>query len=131
MCFIHIDNFAVKVVVFFFWTGKGSSSGLGDVQRLTKEHSFLTDVADVRAMEQGLLQLLADFHSGKLRAFSRDFLHLCEKLCFVLFVFYTILQNCISFCCFLHHFVKLHFILLFSMLSSEATFRENICSYFS
>lgn len=42
----------------------------GAVKRLTKEHSFLTDVADVRAMEQGLLQLLGDFHSGKLRAFN-------------------------------------------------------------
>ncbi|KAL8584349.1 hypothetical protein ACOMHN_031969 [Nucella lapillus] len=47
-----------------------SSSGGGGVKRLTKEHSFLTDVADVRAMEQGLLQLLGDFHSGKLRAFN-------------------------------------------------------------
>ncbi|XP_076445012.1 coiled-coil domain-containing protein 28B-like [Babylonia areolata] len=48
----------------------GSGSGGGGVKRLTKEHSFLTDVADVRAMEQGLLQLLGDFHSGKLRAFN-------------------------------------------------------------
>ena len=52
-------------------TGK-SGSGSGGVKRLTKEHSFLTDVADVRAMEQGLLQLLGDFHSGKLRAFSKE-----------------------------------------------------------
>lgn len=42
----------------------------GPVKRLTKEHSFLTDVADVRAMEQGLLQLLGEFHCGKLRAFN-------------------------------------------------------------
>jgi len=40
------------------------------VRRPCKEHSFLTDVADVRAMEQGLLQLLEDFHSGKLQAFG-------------------------------------------------------------
>ncbi|PVD28642.1 hypothetical protein C0Q70_11236 [Pomacea canaliculata] len=50
--------------------GGGSNAGVSGVKRLTKEHSFLRDVADVRAMEQGLLQLLADFHSGKLRAFS-------------------------------------------------------------
>lgn len=40
------------------------------VNRPCKEHSFLTDVADVRVMEQGLLQLLDDFHSGKLQAFG-------------------------------------------------------------
>ncbi|ESO89363.1 hypothetical protein LOTGIDRAFT_229217 [Lottia gigantea] len=39
-------------------------------ERPCKEHSFLTDVADVREMEQGLLQLLEKFHSGKLRAFG-------------------------------------------------------------
>ena len=57
-------------------TGK-SGSGSGGVKRLTKEHSFLTDVADVRAMEQGLLQLLGDFHSGKLRAFSKESVTQC------------------------------------------------------
>lgn len=36
------------------------------------EHSFLTDVADVRDMEKGLLSLLDDFHSGKLQAFGND-----------------------------------------------------------
>jgi len=36
------------------------------------EHSFLTDVADVREMEKGLLSLLDDFHSGKLLAFGSD-----------------------------------------------------------
>ena len=41
-----------------------------DVTRPCAEHSFLTDVADVREMEQGLLQLLQDFHSGKLQAFG-------------------------------------------------------------
>ncbi|KAL3884059.1 hypothetical protein ACJMK2_030282 [Sinanodonta woodiana] len=39
-------------------------------QRPAKEHTFLTDVADVRVMEQGLLHLLEDFHSGKLEAFG-------------------------------------------------------------
>lgn len=34
------------------------------------EHSFVTDVADVRQMEHGLLKLLDDFHSGHLQAFS-------------------------------------------------------------
>lgn len=53
---------------------KSSKSGKKDrrqtCSRPCKEHSFLTDVADVRAMEQGLLQLLKDFHSGKLQAFG-------------------------------------------------------------
>lgn len=49
---------------------KSGGNGAGSIKRLVKEHSFLTDVADVRAMEQGLLQLLGDFHSGKLRAFN-------------------------------------------------------------
>lgn len=41
-----------------------------NTNRPCNEHSFLTDVADVRTMEQGLLQLLDDFHSGKLQAFG-------------------------------------------------------------
>ncbi|XP_005088900.1 coiled-coil domain-containing protein 28A isoform X2 [Aplysia californica] len=40
------------------------------VNRPAKEHAFLTDVADVRTMEHGLLSLLNDFHSGKLQAFG-------------------------------------------------------------
>ncbi|XP_074658235.1 coiled-coil domain-containing protein 28B-like [Tubulanus polymorphus] len=44
----------------------------GGSNRPCKEHTFLTDVADVREMEQGLLQLLDDFHSGKLQAFGQD-----------------------------------------------------------
>ncbi|GFS21496.1 coiled-coil domain-containing protein 28B [Elysia marginata] len=40
------------------------------VTRPAKEHTFLTDVADVRTMEHGLLQLLNDFHCGKLQAFG-------------------------------------------------------------
>ncbi|CAG5866247.1 unnamed protein product [Menidia menidia] len=35
------------------------------------QHSFLTDVSDVREMEGGLLNLLNDFHSGKLQAFGK------------------------------------------------------------
>ena len=44
------------------------------VRRPCKEHTFLTDVADVRVMEQGLIQLLEDFHSGKLQAFGKGLL---------------------------------------------------------
>lgn len=36
----------------------------------TRHHSFISQVPDVRQMETALLGLLADFHSGKLRAFS-------------------------------------------------------------
>ncbi|XP_014669743.1 PREDICTED: coiled-coil domain-containing protein 28B-like [Priapulus caudatus] len=41
-------------------------------ERTCKEHSFLTDVSDVRKMEQGLLSLLNDFHSGRMQAFGED-----------------------------------------------------------
>lgn len=37
-----------------------------------KHHCFLSEVPDVRRMEQALLQLLEDFHSGNLRAFGKD-----------------------------------------------------------
>ncbi|KAH0631097.1 hypothetical protein JD844_005199 [Phrynosoma platyrhinos] len=37
------------------------------------QHSFLTDVSDVYEMEGGLLNLLNDFHSGKLQAFGKRF----------------------------------------------------------
>ncbi|KAG0415968.1 hypothetical protein HPB47_006844 [Ixodes persulcatus] len=57
--------------------GKGGQGGLlhppSDGERggaPCEQHSFLTDVTDVRQMEQGLLQLLHDFHSGKLQAFG-------------------------------------------------------------
>ncbi|XP_057713356.1 coiled-coil domain-containing protein 28A [Corythoichthys intestinalis] len=36
------------------------------------QHSFLTDVSDVKEMENGLLSLLNDFHSGKLQAFGNE-----------------------------------------------------------
>lgn len=35
-----------------------------------RHHCFISEVPDVRHMERALLGLLADFHSGKLRAFS-------------------------------------------------------------
>ncbi|XP_074602254.1 coiled-coil domain-containing protein 28B isoform X1 [Brevipalpus obovatus] len=48
-------------------TGKPSS------QPSNPTHSSLiADVADVRSMEQGLLRLLDDFHSGRLQAFGKD-----------------------------------------------------------
>ncbi|KAF6107879.1 coiled-coil domain containing 28B [Phyllostomus discolor] len=34
------------------------------------QHSFLTEVTDVYEMEGGLLNLLNDFHSGRLQAFA-------------------------------------------------------------
>lgn len=34
------------------------------------QHSFLTEVTDVYEMEGGLLNLLNDFHSGRLQAFG-------------------------------------------------------------
>lgn len=37
-----------------------------------RRSSFLTDVAGVRKMEQSLVQLLQDFHSGRLEAFAQD-----------------------------------------------------------
>lgn len=39
--------------------------------RSSQHHCFLSDVMDVRQMEQALLHLLDDFHSGKLRAFGK------------------------------------------------------------
>uniref|UniRef100_A0A3B5M3K1 Uncharacterized protein n=1 Tax=Xiphophorus couchianus TaxID=32473 RepID=A0A3B5M3K1_9TELE len=46
------------------------SIGAKVVQSPPLQHSFLTDVSDVREMEGGLLNLLNDFHSGKLQAFG-------------------------------------------------------------
>lgn len=45
------------------------------VQSSPLQHSFLTDVSDVREMEGGLLNLLNDFHSGKLQAFGKTTSH--------------------------------------------------------
>ncbi|XP_060849881.1 uncharacterized protein LOC132928943 isoform X1 [Rhopalosiphum padi] len=42
------------------------------MDRSCLHHCFLSDVTDVRQMEQALQQLLEDFHSGKLRAFGKD-----------------------------------------------------------
>ncbi|KAL0969407.1 hypothetical protein UPYG_G00227030 [Umbra pygmaea] len=48
----------------------GSKSGQGQATPI--QHSFLTDVSDVQEMEKGLLNLLNDFHNGKLRAFGNE-----------------------------------------------------------
>lgn len=53
----------------FMITDKNDTDS-GSTGRSCKEHTFLTDVADVRTMEHGLLQLLEDFHCGKLQAFG-------------------------------------------------------------
>ena len=58
-----------KYLIPFDHDGAAAKRG-NDVTRPCAEHSFLTDIADVREMEQGLLQLLQDFHSGKLQAFG-------------------------------------------------------------
>ncbi|KAL1420092.1 hypothetical protein MTO96_024620 [Rhipicephalus appendiculatus] len=52
--------------------GKAAESEGRSGNAACEQHSFLTDVTDVRQMEQGLLQLLHDFHSGKLQAFGKD-----------------------------------------------------------
>ncbi|XP_044280959.1 coiled-coil domain-containing protein 28B isoform X2 [Varanus komodoensis] len=49
-----------------------SGSAGGTVVATPLQHSFLTDVSDVYEMEGGLLNLLNDFHSGKLQAFGKD-----------------------------------------------------------
>lgn len=54
---------------YFMITDKNDTDS-GSTGRSCKEHTFLTDVADVRTMEHGLLQLLEDFHCGKLQAFG-------------------------------------------------------------
>lgn len=40
------------------------------VTNLDSSHSFLTDATDMRSMETALMQLVNDFHSGKLQAFG-------------------------------------------------------------
>ncbi|XP_040016189.2 coiled-coil domain-containing protein 28A [Gasterosteus aculeatus] len=53
--------------------GVGGRSALNQGQAAPIiQHSFLTDVSDVQEMENGLLSLLNDFHSGKLQAFDNE-----------------------------------------------------------
>jgi len=46
-------------------------------QRPCQTHSFHTDAAEVQRMEKGLLKLLDDFNSGRLRAFGEVVLFSC------------------------------------------------------
>ena len=41
-----------------------------DTDRPCKEHSFITNVDDVQNMQDGLLQLMREFETGKLSAFG-------------------------------------------------------------
>lgn len=41
------------------------------MDRPVQHHTFMADVADVRQIEQGLLQLMEDFQAGSLRAFGK------------------------------------------------------------
>ncbi|KAF7663189.1 hypothetical protein LDENG_00214710 [Lucifuga dentata] len=52
--------------------GLGGKANQNQGQSAPIQHSFLTDVSDVQEMENGLLSLLNDFHSGKLQAFGNE-----------------------------------------------------------
>lgn len=52
--------------------GSAGKSNQNQAQAPVVQHSFLTDVSDVQEMENGLLSLLNDFHSGKLQAFGNE-----------------------------------------------------------
>ncbi len=45
------------------------------VTNLDSSHSFLADATDMRSMETALMQLVNDFHSGKLQAFGEFYNH--------------------------------------------------------
>ena len=51
------------------------SNSMASFQRPCQTHSFHTDAAEVQHMEEGLLKLLGDFNSGKLRAFGNNQRH--------------------------------------------------------
>lgn len=42
----------------------------GPIEPGCKEHSFITNASDIRQMQNGLLNLLEEFNSGKLQAFD-------------------------------------------------------------
>lgn len=48
------------------------AGGAGGSAGTPLQHSFLTEVTDVYEMEGGLLNLLNDFHSGRLQAFGES-----------------------------------------------------------
>lgn len=52
--------------------GSAGKSNQNQAQAPVVQHSFLTDVSDVQEMENGLLSLLNNFHSGKLQAFGNE-----------------------------------------------------------
>ncbi|KAG8186015.1 hypothetical protein JTE90_004437 [Oedothorax gibbosus] len=51
---------------------KQKQAETASTSRSCEQHTFLTDITEVRQMEQGLLKLLDDFHLGKLQAFGKD-----------------------------------------------------------
>lgn len=57
-------------------SGPRSKSGVDarKMDRPVQHHTFMADVADVRQIEQGLLQLMEDFQAGSLRAFGKPVL---------------------------------------------------------
>ncbi|GIY70177.1 coiled-coil domain-containing protein 28B [Caerostris darwini] len=55
-----------------YGTNKQRTSENQTTSRPCEQHTFLTDITEVRQMEQGLLKLLDDFHLGKLQAFGKD-----------------------------------------------------------
>lgn len=92
--------------------GLRSRAGLDarQMDRPVQHHTFLADVADVRQIEQGLLQLMEDFQAGSLRAFGKLIL-LCSSS-----VFASVIR-------FLHYLITL---LLFP-LSVMRDKRRSIC----
>lgn len=54
-------------------SGPRSRTGIDarQMDRPVQHHTFMADVADVRQIEQGLLQLMEDFQAGSLRAFGK------------------------------------------------------------
>jgi len=75
----------------------GAKSGEeGAEARHTTEHSFLTDVADVRQMEHSLLQLLDDFHLGKLQAFGNTVQYATLQCTLLVVKLLVLLQCCYS-----------------------------------
>ena len=54
-----------------FITSTPGRSSHDSVQRPCQTHSFHTDASEVQHMEEGLIKLLEDFNSGKLRAFGK------------------------------------------------------------
>lgn len=54
------------------------------MDRPVQHHTFYADVADVRQIEQGLLQLMEDFQTGSLRAFGESLLSSCGAILYYL-----------------------------------------------